>query len=335
MLRRKALTVLAVTAAGCSRWKEEDEQLIRVGVAPYLSMSSLHLGWERGYFREAGLGVDLVASPNSTEAIPLLAGGKLDVAFFSPGPALFNAVLRGARVAVVAGRERLTPDCGTVGDIYTRREAFPNGLAGFEQLRGKKLAITHKTTVSAFFLDEILRHAGLRTTDVEVPLLRRAEALAALLGGRIDATLSDGHFDKDPARGDPRVIAVKGAIRVLPGFQYSHIMFGSALLDGDPRRGTAFLTAYHRAAEAFQNGATPKFMDDFALSNNLDPKHTREFCRTTFSPDGAIDETSLQRFINWSVEKGFCPQAVDLKRLIDRRFLPAGAWAGAAPRGTL
>jgi hypothetical protein len=108
---------------------------------------------------------------------------------------------------------------------------------------------------------------------------------------------------------------------VLPNYMVSFISFGARLLDDDPDLGTRFLSAYLRGVREFVGGKTPKFHDDLAISNGIDPAAARKACRNSLLLDGRIDLDSLDRFIKWGAAKGFCPIPIQAAQLVDMRFL--------------
>jgi hypothetical protein len=93
------------------------------------------------------------------------------------------------------------------------------------------------------------------------------------------------------------------------------------LLDGNPGVGVKFLGACLHGAREYIQGKTPKFHDDLAISNGLDPIAARKTCRDNFVLDGRIDLSSLDRFTQWAVAKKLCPVSVDASQLVDMRFL--------------
>ncbi len=108
---------------------------------------------------------------------------------------------------------------------------------------------------------------------------------------------------------------------VLPNFQYSFIVFGSRLLDGDVRTGALFLRAYLRGANDFLAGKTPAFLYDFAKAGDLDPQLVRAACRDSFEHDGSIHLNDLQTGIDWAVLHGYIPRPMTAQSLVDTRFL--------------
>ena len=246
--------------------------------------------------------------------VPMVAAGRADVAFSSVTPAAINAVAKGARVRVVAARDGAVPGC--THEIHGRRTSFPNGFEHAVELRGKRIAVTAATSLTAFVLDLLLESAGLHTTDVERLMMRHAESTTALLAGQIDAAV-----DMDRNFFSPDVIPGPSVADLVPGFQYSHIQFGERLLDGDAGLGTAFLRAYLRGVRAYRGGAMPHALDRLAADAAMHPAAAQNACRDRLPEDGRIDRTTIQRMIDWAVRNGFVSQPIDAAQIIDTRFL--------------
>jgi NitT/TauT family transport system substrate-binding protein len=299
-----------------------DRTTVRVSVVPFMSMAPFFTAYEAGYFTEAGFDVEVDRETNSMQAIPLLAGGRLDVSFVADDAGLLNAVARGARVRIVAGRELASPDCHPIGAVYVRRESFPHGLSSMKPLRGAKIAIGGGGigTLSDYALDVLLEHDGMSRDDVQAMGMPRPQAAAALVSGAVAGFVAGGtevvafpqafEFETGP------VMA-----RIQPGFQYSWIVFGSRLLDGNVATGTRFLRAYLRGANEYRKGRTPAFVDELAKSQGMDQKVLRSFCRESSEPNGAIRLADLERFVRWAIGRGMCPATLKATALVDGRFL--------------
>jgi NitT/TauT family transport system substrate-binding protein len=283
-------------------------------------MAPLYQALECGYFTELGLEVEIHRVSSGHLAVPLLAGGEFDASCAALSAAFVNAVEKGAKIRIVAGREIASPTCGTSSTIYGRRQLFPNGLSDLRQLKGRRIAVHSRTTSGEFRLDALLGSAGLSQEDVEVLFLRRSEAIAALVGGRIDAMV-DHDVDKELADVSSEVVTGVRFAQVLPNFQYSFVFFGPSLLESDVSIGTAFLSSYLKGARAFLQGQTPRFLEEYARSNGLDVKLMRQACRETFTPDGTIDLHSIKLFVDWIVRKRYSSARVKPEQLIDTRFL--------------
>jgi NitT/TauT family transport system substrate-binding protein len=312
--RRTALGALAALAvSACHRGPL---QTIRVATLPRFILAPLYVADELGFFREAGLQLDVQPLTETTQMIPLLAAGQIDVTFAGATPAIFNAVAQGARIRIVAARDAAVPGC--THEAHGSRRSFPDGFTEAAQLKGKRVAVTAPTALTAFLLDVLLESAGLDTRDVSLVSMRLSDSAPALVAGQLDAVI-----DLDMGFSSPNVVPGPSVASLIPGFQYSYVQFGRALLDGDVRPGAAFLRAYFRGVRAFREGTVPQAMDQLARGSGMDPAGARAACRDRLLETGTVDPASVQRMIDWAARKRFIPSPVDPSLVIDRRFLEA------------
>jgi hypothetical protein len=292
-----------------------------VAYVPRITVAALHVAEEEGFFRDAGLKITFQVQRKNEHIVSLMAGGGADVGFAQVLPALINAISAGARIRIVAGRDVASNSaCSSFGTLYGTRKAFPNGLSDLRALKGKRVSTTGRTHFLTFCLEAELASVGLTTADLHLVELEQVQAIPALIAGQIDATeasfleaRTDG-LTADLVRGP-------SLADVFPGMQYNFIDFGAGLLDGDPRTGTAFLSAYFRGARAFAAGKIPrKFIESLGLQLGLDQELVLKGCRSSSVLDGAIDQPSIQRVLNWSVKDGFCPNPPAVSAMIDARF---------------
>jgi len=312
--RRTALGLLAVGAVGACRRTSGVHPTIRVVVAPNISATPLYVADELGFFADEGFDVHTQVIGESLQMVPLVAAGRADVAFSSVTPAAINIVAKGARVRVVAARDAAVLGC--THEIHGRRTSFPNGFGHAAELRGKRVAVTAATSLTAFVLDLLLESACLQTLDVQRLMMRHDQSTAALLAGQLDAAV-----DMDRNFSSPDIIPGPSLAELVPGFQYSHIQFGERLLDGDPGLGTAFLRAYLRGVREYRGGATPLSLSRLAADAAMHPAAVQSACRERLPEDGRVDRTTVQRMIDWSVRNGFVNQPMDAAQIIDTRFL--------------
>jgi ABC-type nitrate/sulfonate/bicarbonate transport system substrate-binding protein len=331
MRRRYFLSGAALAASACVR-KRQNGPLREVSVAlsEHLSVSSMYLAEESGYLRQAGFQFKAIRL-SVLQAIPLLAGGELDVILGGVSSQLLNAVARGMKIRVVAGREYVNPSCGEDYTLYAHRGVFGGGAIDPRRLKGKRFSVRSRG-ITELVLDTFLRTFGMKPEDVERVDLPLNESLAALAGRKIDA-LFDLELSRSRLALSPDIVKVWRFADVQPFHQYSFVIFGDSMLRAGLGPGSRFLAAYLQAAGEFLDGRTPRFMRDFAASHSLDVEKTVAECRDTFPRDGAVDIASLQRTIDWHVGKGYATQPMKAEQLIDpsfleeaRKLLASGRW---------
>jgi len=323
MLRRRLLMASVGAALGCSPrlLAAEQRTTIRVSLSPLLTMSPFYTGFDEGLFRDAGLDLELSRDLPGVQSIPLLAGGKLDVGFVPLSPGVANAVLRGARLRIVAGREMAVTTCNG-HRIYVKRSAYPNGIHDMRELRHKRIAISSATPMGLFCLDKLMEPVGMTRADIDIHAISSNDRLPALLSGGVDAMLA---ISTEPSMllQSLNLVTGPGLADVLPNFQFSHIVFGSGLLETDVRVGAKFLHAYFHGAHDFLAGRTPAFMDHFAAINNLDPALIRAACRDSFEHEGRLHFDDMKVYLDWMTKNGYLPTTMNPRDLVDTRFLEA------------
>lgn len=327
MTRREALgRVLAAAPAalsGCAR-RGRGRTTLRVSSVPYLTMSPLYLARDLGHFSDLGLDVEIIQNAEISQRLPLLLGGELDAAFLALFPAIPAAVLKGALLRLVAGRDRTSSECATTGAIYGRKDSFPDGFSDLSCLRGKRIAIGPRTGISEFFVDMLLESAGLRYDNVELVPLRQADAVAALVAGRVDALLGT-RAERDYQTLAVDVIKGPSFNDVFPGFQFAFIAFGPSLLEADREKGVTFLVGYLRGVKSFLEGETPDYFEELARRSGRDPEVARAACRASFAQHGRPDLRSIDLFTRWAVRKGYCPKFVPARKFVDFSYIDE-AW---------
>lgn len=322
--RRTVLSVLTPFAASltaCGRRKPT--QTIRVLTTRYIFMSGVYLAEESGYFEKEGIKVEIreeARSSSTSSTLPLLAAGDVDAAFLPIGAAVVNAVARGARLRIVAGRQYYATACPENRRMHGSLQAFPNGFNDIRQIRGKRICVGASAGASDFAFAACLKAAGLTRADVTIIKARDQEAAVLVASGKADvAFAASDELSLTPLR--ERVVPGPTHASVLPDFMNSYVLFGKKMLDGPPQDGARFLRAFLRGGREFVAGKDPKFLKDLIVANGWDPARVAAQCRNNIALDGHIALQDIQRFIDWSVEEGFTPSPIRAEELVDMRFL--------------
>lgn len=319
--RRDCLLALPLASAACAR---RPPSILKLLAMPYFNMAPLYLANESGYFADEGLRLEIQGVDRSQVAIPLLAAGQADVAFFGINPSMINAVLRGARIRLVAGRQVFSAQCPDERRLYGSRKAFPDGFTDFRQIKGKKASLGRKSVgIGGFLWTQCLAAAGLTATDVPLTDVNDMELSAAMLAtGQIDVLLPTQEYDIGLTPLRDRIVPGPAISSILPGFMFSHIFFGKRLLDDSRDLGVRLLRAYFRGAREFVAGRSPRFVGQLIQDQHLDPKQVqlRQLCRAGYVLDGHIQMEDLQKFIDWSVDQKLTPVPVQAGQLVDPGF---------------
>jgi NitT/TauT family transport system substrate-binding protein len=112
--RRRFIAGVAVSYLGLHALPLTAADLPRVSIGTTNSQSDapIFIGIEKGYFREAGVELDLVPFDTAAKMIAPMGAGQLDVGGGNGSPALFNALARGIELKIVANKASMPPGYG-------------------------------------------------------------------------------------------------------------------------------------------------------------------------------------------------------------------------------
>ena len=83
---------------------------IKVSVLPFLSYGPVFIAKEEGFYAEQGFDVEFVRIDKTSEAIPALAQGQIDVASGNIEVSTLNAVAKGGIIKYVSDKGYLDPN---------------------------------------------------------------------------------------------------------------------------------------------------------------------------------------------------------------------------------
>src|SRR5438874_12185189 len=126
--------VLTVSAA-------EAQEKVKIGVLKLTSSAVLFVGVEKGFFKEFGIEPELVFFQAAAPIATALAAGQIDVGATGLTAALYNIVLGGERMWIVADKGREWPDHRLTA-IVVHRDLYDAGVRTVAALKGKRIGIT-------------------------------------------------------------------------------------------------------------------------------------------------------------------------------------------------
>ena len=132
----------------------------------------------KGFFAKEGLDVHVINLTAGKLALDAVLGKAADFGTVAETPLMY-AGLAGQPVAIIATTETSYSDV----KLIARAD---HGINRVEDLRGKTIA-TAIGTNAEFFVTELLKHHGLKTTDVRLINLRPQDMASALVRGDIAA----------------------------------------------------------------------------------------------------------------------------------------------------
>src|SRR5262245_54921742 len=190
-MRRLVLAMVVFLAVGVllAPAGVSGETAVKVGVLKLTSSAPIFIGVEKGFFREFGITPELVYFQAAAPIATALAAGQLDVGATGLTAALFNIVLGGQQLWIVADKGREWPGYPLVA-IVAQRELWDGGLRSVKDLKGRRIGVTQLGSTFHYHIGNILEKDGLTLADVKiVPLQAMPATMEALKGKQVDAIL--------------------------------------------------------------------------------------------------------------------------------------------------
>jgi len=300
---------------------------IKAGVSPVVSSAGIFLAYEKGYFKDRGLDVDITYFKSSGAPMTALLGnGNLDVGAGNISAGLWNAINSGLDIKLVADKGRVSRDCDYIGLLVRKDHIDSKRYKTLSDLKGLKMAITAFGVSQQIAADKFLKSAGLSMQDVAFEKMDYAAMNTALENKNIDATIQ---LEPYLTAAELSGIAVKiaGVNKVYPEQQSAAIIYASQFITEHPDLAEKFMIAYLEGVRAY-NDAFIKGKNKTEIISLL-KKHIKiesdaiwdEMIPAGINPDGFLNKESLDQDMRWYLEYGFIDKVCDTEKAVDHTFV--------------
>ena len=162
---------------------------VRVDWSAWGMHAGLHLGVEKGWFKEAGLDVEVSDGKGSSLTMQQVAAGDVDVGWVQLG-AMAVARGRGMPLTSIAGLARR----GELGALVPKGQ----NIKTVKDLEGKKVAYTANSSWGPL-IDPFFARGGADKSKISLVSVDSSSLLSAYVSGAVDATLTTFPFAKPTA----------------------------------------------------------------------------------------------------------------------------------------
>lgn len=284
--------------------------------------AGIYLAQKLGYFREAGLDVQIHAPSDPSAPIKQVAAGRADLAI-SYEPEVVLAQQQGLDVVAVGA----LVDRPLTSMIWLKK----SGIKGVGNLRGKTIA-TAGIPYQDAFLKTILARANLSPSDVRAVNVGFG-LLPALAGGSAQAMLG-GYSNVEGVdlrmRGKAPIVTPVDKLGV-PTYDELVLVAQRKRLEEDPEAIRLFIAALARGTDAAvksPNAATKAVLE---ANHSLDPKLTAAEVKATLPllkpsrpgrPYGYMDPAQWRNFIGWMRDNELIPSLPPPSQALSNAYLP-------------
>ncbi|WP_050382387.1 ABC transporter substrate-binding protein [Bradyrhizobium pachyrhizi] len=328
---RLALAGLLVWAAsGLAR--ADDLLKAKIGVLRLSSSAPVFIAQDKGYFRDAGLDVELKFFDAAQPIAVATASGDVDFGITAVTAGLYNLAGKGT-LKVIGGMSREKAGYPLIG-YFASNNAYAAGLKTPKDLAGKRVAVTQVGSSFHYSLGLLADKYGFKLSEVKVvPLQSLSNAAAALKGETVDAAL----LPVSTARTlmDSNGAKLLGWVGDETPWQLGAIFASPKALTNAPLV-TRLLTALTRADHEYHdviltaikdgvapiNDKTKPLLEIIAKYTNLPVAQVVGNC-AYIDPDGKLDVKNLDNQIKWLQGQGFVDKGFDANAIIAKDYVKA------------
>ena len=178
--------LLALTTVGAAR--AEEALKAKIGVLRLSSSAPVFIAQDKGYFRDAGLDVELKFFDAAQPIAVATTSGDVDFGITAFTAGLYNLAGKGT-LKVIGGMSREKAGYPLIG-YFASNNAYAAGLKTPKDLAGKRVAVTQVGSSFHYSLGLLADKYGFKLADVKIaPLQSLSNAAAALKGETVDAAL--------------------------------------------------------------------------------------------------------------------------------------------------
>jgi NitT/TauT family transport system substrate-binding protein len=309
-----------------------DPVALRVGVTSASSDVGFFIADKKGYFKEENLSVTFTHFDSAAKMVAPLGAGHLDIGGGSPSAGLYNAVDRGIDIKIVADKGSTPPGYG-FQPLLVRKDLVDSGrFKSLKDLKGMKIAGSAPGSASTSTLNEALKTAGLKTSDVERVFMAFPQHVLALQNKAVDAAMTT-----EPSA--TKAVQSGAAVRIMgddvmyPNHQLAVVLYSGNFIKANPDAAKRFMRAYLRATRDYNDGlkdgriAGPNANEVIAIlteyTNIKDAAVYRAITPQGTNPDGKVHEPSLKNDLQFFKDEGQVTGKVTVEQVLDTSFVDA------------
>lgn len=229
-------TAAAALAALLAFAAPADAGSLKLAHSTWVGYGPFYVARDKGFFKEEGVDVELVVMEDTPIKMGAFMAGQLDiVASTADEFPIYMKPGIGVRYVLAVDNSK-----GGDGIVATK------DITSVEGLKGKKVAF-EQGSVSQFFLNALLKDAGLSQTDIEAVNMAATDAGVAFAAGQVDAAVTWEPALSQGAKAENAHILLTSADK--PGLITDVIAATDATLKDKGEDVKAFVRAWYKALD--------------------------------------------------------------------------------------
>jgi len=307
------------------------QTVVNIGAASTTSDAPIYIAEKKGYFRDEGFEAKVTNFRSAADMVAPLGIGQLDAGAGSASAGLYNAMLQGIKIKIVADKASSAPGYGAT-KILVRKDHVDSGrYKEPKDFKGMKFAMNAPGVSNTATLNVLLKSVGLKYADVQTVNMPFPDHVAALGNKGVDASAS---VEPGPtiAIRQGFAVLVKADDEIIPNHQIAVLLYSENFAK-NPDAGRRFMRAYLKGVR-FYNGAlkdgkmhgpnADEVIAILAASTPIkDPAVYKSITPTGMNPDGKVNVQSLADDLAFYREQRLITGNIRAEQVVDGSFVEA------------
>jgi len=317
---RNVLTAALVLLAPVAQAQEET---IRVGSVRSTASLTTTIAIEKGYFREAGIKVELTDLDTSTDSLAVVAQNRLQIVGGGLSAAFFNAVEKNLPVTVAFDRVS-----SPLGHKLLVRSDLKDQIKSVAALKGRPLASNSRGSITNYEIGKILKTVGLGFRDVDLKFLPFSQVALAFANKAIDAAIAIPPFTAQLLEGGHAVDFKSPDDLVTP----HPLTIAVSMVNTDWAKANqqllrnyyvAYLRGIRDYCQAYHGGAIRREMIDLSIRTGTETRSEllHKYPWPARSPNGRINIASMLDMQAWYRKSKMSNSEFPADRIVDKSYV--------------
>ena len=312
-------TILAAVAVGCLAAPTLAQEKIRFGWVPALVSSPIMIAREKGYFKEAGIDLELESVSTATDAMAHLGTNRIQALEGGVQANFFNALANKYPI-IIAGDRASSP----LGHLVMIRPDLEGEIKSLKDLKGRTMGIASSGSILHYEMDKLFRTVGMSLKDVTEKIIPVPQLPVAFRNKAIDfadvySPMTYALQQQDIAR------KLMDPDDVLKDMVVAVTMINTDWARDKPDLVRAFFVALARGTrdycQAYHGGPNRREIEAILVATGVEKRP--EIISLPWPSRGAtgiVNVASIQDVHDWYRAAGYVKGAVDRNRLVDNTF---------------
>jgi NitT/TauT family transport system substrate-binding protein len=298
------------------------EETIKIGVVRSVSNAALLIAQHKGYFKDAGMKVELEYLQSSSTGMASLAQGQLNIIAGGVSAGYFNALNKKLPIIITIDRVS-TPNRHSL----MIRPDLKDTVKSLKDLKGKVISSNAPGSISTYEVGKMLETAGLSLNDVNIKIIPFGQQAVALKNKAVDAVLAIPPFTYTLT--DNKLAVPLGSadelVKPAPFTIAVHLLNTEW---AEPRKDLVrkFYVAMTKGVRDYCNGyhggKVRKELTDLLVSsgNERRPELLNKYPWPARNLNGKLNAESLLDIQDWFVKHKFVTAKQPIEKLVDYNY---------------